>query len=208
MFKCLPSANDISDWSDQLISFEDNKSPLVRAKNNSRSVSSSMHVVDEHRSRTRAQWNSDQVLAWWFAYRIDRFDAILNIARVSSVLNKDNKNYGKKNLIDGSEETCWNSEAVRSTAGWLSSFVSVLIDASRAHPNGSRSLRRKLFQWIVLLLNFREASPLVDWSSKLDNRMETTRPSPNSIRMIMANFKYPFLPVENHVSETFSGSSS
>jgi hypothetical protein len=27
-------------------------------------------------------------------------------------LNKDNKNYGKKNLIDGSEETCWNSEAV------------------------------------------------------------------------------------------------
>ncbi|CAF1026202.1 unnamed protein product [Adineta ricciae] len=31
--------------------------------------------------------------------------------RVSSVLNKDNKNYGKKNLIDGSEETCWNSEA-------------------------------------------------------------------------------------------------
>lgn len=35
------------------------------------------------------------------------------IRRVSSVLNKDNKNYGKKNLIDGSEETCWNSEAVR-----------------------------------------------------------------------------------------------
>ncbi|CAF3539892.1 unnamed protein product [Adineta steineri] len=31
--------------------------------------------------------------------------------KVSSVLNKDNKNYGKKNLIDGSEETCWNSEA-------------------------------------------------------------------------------------------------
>ncbi|UJR25541.1 hypothetical protein I4U23_006887 [Adineta vaga] len=34
-----------------------------------------------------------------------------NQVRVSSVLNKDNKNYGKKNLIDGSEETCWNSEA-------------------------------------------------------------------------------------------------
>ncbi|CAM4813764.1 unnamed protein product [Rotaria magnacalcarata] len=31
--------------------------------------------------------------------------------RVSSVLNKDNRNYGKKNLIDDSEETCWNSEA-------------------------------------------------------------------------------------------------
>ena len=208
MFKCLPLANDISDWSDQFVCVEDNKSPLVRVKNNRRSVSSSMHVVDEHRSRNRTQWNSDQVLAWWFAYRIDRFDAVLHIARVSSVLNKDNKNYGKKNLIDGSEETCWNSEAVRSTAEWLSSLVSVLIDVSRAHPNGSRSLRRKLFPWIVLLSNFREASPLVDWSSKLDSRMETTRPSPNSIRMIMANFKYPFFPLENHVSETLSGSSS
>ena len=38
---------------------------------------------------------------------------LYEIYRVSSVLNKDNKNYGKKNLIDGSEETCWNSEAVR-----------------------------------------------------------------------------------------------
>lgn len=38
---------------------------------------------------------------------------VLEIHRVSSVLNKDNKNYGKKNLIDGSEESCWNSEAVR-----------------------------------------------------------------------------------------------
>ncbi|KAI8993373.1 galactose-binding domain-like protein [Pilobolus umbonatus] len=30
--------------------------------------------------------------------------------KVSSVLNRDNSNYGKQNLIDGTEETCWNSE--------------------------------------------------------------------------------------------------
>ncbi|CAF0727787.1 unnamed protein product [Didymodactylos carnosus] len=35
----------------------------------------------------------------------------LNETQLSSVLNKDNKNYGKKNLVDGSDETCWNSEA-------------------------------------------------------------------------------------------------
>lgn len=31
--------------------------------------------------------------------------------RVSSVLNKDSKTYGKQYLFDGSEETCWNSDA-------------------------------------------------------------------------------------------------
>ncbi|KAI7895256.1 galactose-binding domain-like protein [Mucor mucedo] len=30
--------------------------------------------------------------------------------KVSSVLNRDTANYGKQNLIDGSEETCWNTE--------------------------------------------------------------------------------------------------
>ena len=30
--------------------------------------------------------------------------------RVSSVLNRDHKMYGKKHLFDDSEETCWNSE--------------------------------------------------------------------------------------------------
>ncbi|XKL64295.1 hypothetical protein PGB90_004381 [Kerria lacca] len=31
------------------------------------------------------------------------------ICRVSSTLNNDHKNYGKKNMFDGNEETCWNS---------------------------------------------------------------------------------------------------
>ncbi|RLV64056.1 hypothetical protein DV515_00017640 [Chloebia gouldiae] len=31
-------------------------------------------------------------------------------ARVSSVLNRDVKHFGKQHLFDGSEETCWNSD--------------------------------------------------------------------------------------------------
>ncbi|KAK0168751.1 hypothetical protein PV327_002521 [Microctonus hyperodae] len=31
--------------------------------------------------------------------------------RVSSVLNKDVKSYGKKYMFDGNDETCWNSES-------------------------------------------------------------------------------------------------
>ncbi|XP_029003988.1 nuclear receptor 2C2-associated protein [Betta splendens] len=31
-------------------------------------------------------------------------------SRVSSVLNRDAKQYGKKYLFDGNEETCWNSD--------------------------------------------------------------------------------------------------
>lgn len=36
-------------------------------------------------------------------------DQILR-TRVSSVLNKDVKQFGKKHLFDGDEETCWNSD--------------------------------------------------------------------------------------------------
>jgi hypothetical protein len=32
--------------------------------------------------------------------------------RVSSVLNRDTKSYGKNFLCDGKEETCWNSDQV------------------------------------------------------------------------------------------------
>lgn len=35
------------------------------------------------------------------------------IYRVSSTLNNDHKNYGKKNMFDGNEETCWNSSEVK-----------------------------------------------------------------------------------------------
>ncbi|KAI7868751.1 galactose-binding domain-like protein [Spinellus fusiger] len=36
-------------------------------------------------------------------------DTRINL-RVSSVLNRDNASFGKQHLLDGSEETCWNSE--------------------------------------------------------------------------------------------------
>lgn len=36
---------------------------------------------------------------------------LIRCRRVSSVLNKDVRAYGKQNLFDGSEETCWNSDA-------------------------------------------------------------------------------------------------
>ena len=32
--------------------------------------------------------------------------------RVSSVLNNDSRSYGKRNMFDGNEETCWNSAEV------------------------------------------------------------------------------------------------
>ena len=37
---------------------------------------------------------------------------LISLKRVSSVLNKDNKSYGKQFLCDGKEETCWNSDQV------------------------------------------------------------------------------------------------
>ena len=32
--------------------------------------------------------------------------------RVSSVLNRDNKQFGKSHMFDGKEDTCWNSDEV------------------------------------------------------------------------------------------------
>lgn len=32
--------------------------------------------------------------------------------RVSSVLNRDNKQFGKKFMFDNQDETCWNSDQV------------------------------------------------------------------------------------------------
>ncbi|NXT84313.1 NR2CA protein, partial [Zapornia atra] len=37
--------------------------------------------------------------------------------RVSSVLNRDVKQFGKKHMFDGSEETCWNSD--QGTCQWV-----------------------------------------------------------------------------------------
>ncbi|NWV28132.1 NR2CA protein, partial [Origma solitaria] len=44
-------------------------------------------------------------------------DAVPCPRRVSSVLNRDVKHFGKQHLFDGSEETCWNSD--QGTSQWV-----------------------------------------------------------------------------------------
>ena len=39
-------------------------------------------------------------------------DAAWHVFRVSSVLNHDNKQFGKSYMFDGKEDTCWNSDEV------------------------------------------------------------------------------------------------
>ena len=37
--------------------------------------------------------------------------------KASSVLNRNSKEYSPMHMIDGSEDTCWNSDTVRRVAG-------------------------------------------------------------------------------------------
>jgi len=37
---------------------------------------------------------------------------LIMVYRVSSVLNRDNKQFGKKFMFDDQDETCWNSDQV------------------------------------------------------------------------------------------------
>jgi hypothetical protein len=48
----------------------------------------------------------------WCSYMATSHAHTDESCRVSSVLNKDVKQFGKQFLFDGSEETCWNSEQV------------------------------------------------------------------------------------------------
>jgi hypothetical protein len=82
-----------------------------------------MHFVDVIWYRNRIEWKSVKVdCQVGFVY----YFKSPNIRRVSSVLNKDNKNYGKKNLIDGTEETCWNSEAVWLFVLYVFQFIFII----------------------------------------------------------------------------------
>lgn len=40
-------------------------------------------------------------------------ECVLYGNRVSSVLNRDNKQFGKKFMFDDQDETCWNSDQVQ-----------------------------------------------------------------------------------------------
>ena len=41
---------------------------------------------------------------------VDSINHLIEKLKVSSVLNRDVKQFGKQHLLDGDEETCWNSE--------------------------------------------------------------------------------------------------
>lgn len=44
-------------------------------------------------------------------------EANFGVSRVSSVLNRNTRQFGKKHLFDQDEETCWNSDQVRHLPG-------------------------------------------------------------------------------------------
>ncbi|OQS07684.1 hypothetical protein THRCLA_20087, partial [Thraustotheca clavata] len=47
--------------------------------------------------------------------------------KVSSVLNRDRKQYGPQHLFDGLNDTCWNSDQGSSQQVWLSFNRTVMI---------------------------------------------------------------------------------
>ncbi|NXO08648.1 NR2CA protein, partial [Oriolus oriolus] len=51
--------------------------------------------------------------------------------RVSSVLNRDTKQFGKQHLFDGSEETCWNSD--QGTSQWVTLDFPQPVKVSQLH---------------------------------------------------------------------------
>jgi hypothetical protein len=59
-------------------------------------------------------------------------------SRVSSVLLGDTKMYGKKNMFDGSDESCWNSDKARMHAhtharvGWRAAHAACALLTRRA----------------------------------------------------------------------------
>ncbi|NXW85323.1 NR2CA protein, partial [Alopecoenas beccarii] len=51
--------------------------------------------------------------------------------RVSSVLNRDVKQFGKKHMFDASEETCWNSD--QGTSQWVTLDFPGTVRVSQLH---------------------------------------------------------------------------
>ncbi|NXC20546.1 NR2CA protein, partial [Corythaeola cristata] len=51
--------------------------------------------------------------------------------RVSSVLNRDVKQFGKKHMFDASEETCWNSD--QGTCQWVTLDFPCTVKVSQLH---------------------------------------------------------------------------
>ncbi|NXR30927.1 NR2CA protein, partial [Zosterops hypoxanthus] len=51
--------------------------------------------------------------------------------RVSSVLHRDVKHFGKQHLFDGSDETCWNSD--QGTSQWVTLDFPSPVKVSQLH---------------------------------------------------------------------------
>ncbi|XP_078468783.1 nuclear receptor 2C2-associated protein [Lampetra fluviatilis] len=69
--------------------------------------------------------------------------------RVSSVLNRDGKQFGKKHLFDGNEETCWNSD--QGAPQWVSVDFPQPVRVSELHVQfqGGFSGKQCLLQGFV-----------------------------------------------------------
>ncbi|KAJ1085684.1 hypothetical protein NDU88_005810 [Pleurodeles waltl] len=53
------------------------------------------------------------------------------VSRVSSVLNRDVKQFGKKYLFDGNEDTCWNSD--QGSSQWILMEFPTSVQVSELH---------------------------------------------------------------------------
>jgi len=62
--------------------------------------------------------------------------------KVSSVLNGDNKQYGRMNMLDGNDETCWNSDCLSNASSSVQYIVCWLGDGDecKSEDIGSLSL--------------------------------------------------------------------
>ena len=60
------------------------------------------------------QDNRTEKYSLFIEYLLKYIEDLLAFYRVSSVLNRDVKQFGKKFLFDGDDDTCWNSGEVRS----------------------------------------------------------------------------------------------
>lgn len=114
-----------------------------------------------------------------FRSELTLVDLRLSRFRVSSVLNRDVKQYGKKFMFDCNEETCWNSDQVKIQCASISVHFSVLVLASISSRLTSHSKICPFFagkntrnRHAVVLRHFRRSSHiysisinwLVPWS--------------------------------------------
>lgn len=53
------------------------------------------------------------------------------VSRVSSVLNRDAKQFGKKYLFDGNEDTCWNSD--QGSSQWILLEFPTIMQVTELH---------------------------------------------------------------------------